>query len=124
MADQGDTVVTITEHQHAAGVLVVLNGRLDTRTVPDVRLTLHRLVADGSDAVLLDLGQVEIGDATGLGLVVELRRRARRAGRSLHVVAADDRTRRLLRRARLHGLLAAVAVPCAEAPSEQALAGA
>lgn len=108
MADRGAPIVTLTEHAHESGVLLALSGRLDARTVADLRLTLHRVVADGSQPLLLDLEGVEIGDASGLGLVVELRRRARRAGRAVHVVAADDRTRRLLHRARLHGLFTAV----------------
>ena len=55
--------------------------------------------------MLLDLGEAHVGDATGFGLIVECERRARRAGRPMHIVAADDRTRRLLRRARLRSLL-------------------
>jgi anti-anti-sigma regulatory factor len=55
--------------------------------------------------LLLDLAEVHVGDATGFGLLVECLRRSRRAGRPLHIVAADDRTRRLLRRARLGSLL-------------------
>ena len=76
------------------------------RTVADLRLTLHRLIANGSTPVLLDLGEAQVGDATGFGFIVECQRRARRAGRPMRIVAADERTRRLLRRARLHSLLA------------------
>ena len=75
---------------------------------------------DRLDAVLLDLGEAHVGDATGFGLIVECQRRARRAGRPMRIVAADERTRRLLRRARLHSLLLAVPV----ADGEPALAGA
>ena len=59
----------------------------------------------GSTPLLLDLGEAHVGDATGFGLIVECQRRARRAGRPMRIVAADDRTRRLLRRARLGSLL-------------------
>ena len=55
--------------------------------------------------MLLDLGEAHVGDATGFGFIVECQRRARRAGRPMRIVAADERTRRLLRRARLHSLL-------------------
>jgi anti-anti-sigma regulatory factor len=74
--------------------------------VADVRLPLHRSIAAGTTAVHLDLGGAHIGDATGFGLVVEVLRRARRAGRPLLIVAADDRSRRLLRRARMGSVLA------------------
>ena len=97
--------MTITEHHDEQGCHVALRGRLDVRTVGDLRLTLHRIVADGTSPVLLDLGEAHVGDATGFGLIVECLRRSRRAGRPLLIVAADDRTRRLLRRARLGALL-------------------
>ena len=80
---------------------MALRGRLDVRTVADLRLSLHRVIADGTTPLLLDLGEAHVGDTTGFGLIVECQRRARRAGRPMVVVAADDRTRRLLRRARL-----------------------
>jgi anti-anti-sigma factor len=108
VTDRGASVITLVERVHEHGVLLTLSGRLDARSVADLRLTLHRVVADGTGPLLLDLEGIEIGDASGLGLVVELRRRARRAGRAVHVIAADDRTRRLMLRARLHGLFAAV----------------
>jgi len=122
VADQGTAIVTITEYQDDRGWHVALRGRLDVRTVADLRLTLHRLIATGTTAVLLDLGEAHVGDATGFGLIVECQRRAARAGRPIRIVAADERTRRLLRRARLHSLLAAA--PVAAAAGEPALAGA
>ena len=105
MAEPGTTIVTISEFHDDGGCHVVLRGRLDVRTVADLRMPLHRLIASGTTAVLLDLGEAHVGDATGFGLIVECERRARRAGRPMHIVAADDRTRRLLRRARLGSLL-------------------
>ncbi|MBR7743714.1 STAS domain-containing protein [Phycicoccus sp. BSK3Z-2] len=85
---------------------VVVEGRLDASTVADIRIALHEVVA-GADGgpVLVDLAGAEIGDATALGLLVEVRRHARRVGCVVHVVEACPRTLRLLRRARLHGLL-------------------
>ena len=105
MAEQGIAIVTITEQHDDRGCHVALRGRLDVRTVGDLRLTMHRLIANGTTALLLDLGEAHVGDATGFGFIVECQRRARRAGRPMRIVAADDRTRRLLRRARLHSLL-------------------
>ena len=123
MADQGYAIVTIEEHHDAGGCHVALRGRLDVRTVADLRLSLHRVIAEGSTPLLFDLGEAHVGDATGFGLIVECLRRSRRAGRPMHIVAADDRTRRLLRRARLGALLGAVGEPVA-VPAPVALAGA
>ncbi len=106
MGDPGEAVVTITEEHDERGCHLALSGRLDVRSVADVRLTLHRAIAAGSTAVHLDLGRAHIGDTTGFGLLVEVLRRAHRAGRPLVIVAADDRSRRLLRRARLGFVLA------------------
>jgi anti-anti-sigma factor len=109
--------VTIAENHDDRGCHVALRGRLDVRTVADLRLTLHRLIQGGTSPVLLDLGEAHVGDATGFGLIVECLRRARHAGRPLRIVAADDRTRRLLRRARLGSLLGALPAVSAESPA-------
>ncbi len=91
---------------------IVMCGRLDVHSVPDLRLSIHRVIDDGAGEVLLDLTEAEIGDATALGLLVECLRRARRAGALLRISAVDARTLRLLRRARLGStLVPAVPVP-------------
>ena len=123
MADQGHAIVTIAEHHDAGGCHLVLRGRLDVRTVADLRMPLQRVIAEGSTPLLLDLGEVHVGDATGFGFIVECLRRSRRAGRPMRIVTADDRTRRLLRRARLGAVLGAVAEPV-DVPATVALAGA
>ncbi|CAN7362106.1 STAS domain-containing protein [Knoellia sp. LjRoot47] len=101
MDHRGHTIVTLDEHHDGAGHHVALRGRLDFHTVPDLRMVLHRIVDDGTDDLLLDLAECEIGDATGFGVLVECLRRARRGSRTFCIVDADDRTHRLLRRARM-----------------------
>ena len=123
MALSGEVVVTITEHQDDQGCHLALHGRLDVRTVADLRTALHQRIAMGTTPVLLDLGAVHVGDATGFGLIVECLRRSRLAGRPVRIVAADDRTRRLLRRARLGSLLLGPAPECLVG-SQPAMAGA
>lgn len=108
MGHPAHTIVTLDEHRDAAGHHVSLRGRLDIHTVPDLRMVLHRIVDDGSDDLLVDLAECEIGDATGFGVLVECLRRARRGSRSFRIVDADPRTHRLLRRARLGHLVAPV----------------
>ena len=112
MADQGDAIVTIAEYHDDRGCHVALRGRLDVRTVADLRLTLHRLIASGTTPVLLDLGEAHVGDATGFGLIVECLRRARHAGRP----AAHRRGRR-------PHPTAAAAGPAAVAAARGAVAG-
>ncbi len=101
----GDHVVTVDERDDEDGCHVTLRGRLDRSTSADVRLALRRTIGAGSSPLRVDLAEVVIGDATGIGVLVEALRHARRAHRPMVVVAADDRTRRLMRRARLGHLL-------------------
>jgi anti-anti-sigma factor len=97
--------VTIDEREDDVGCHVTLRGRIDRTSAADVRLALRRIVADGVSALHVDLADVVIGDSTGIGVLVEALRHARRARRPMRVVAADDRTHRLMRRARLGHLL-------------------
>lgn len=102
----------------ATGQAVSITGRIDVRTVPDVRLLLHEIIDTGAGDLLMHLADAEIGDATGLGVLVEAYNRARRAGRRLAVVDMTARTERLLRAARLdRALVTRPAEPTtAEAP--------
>ena len=83
------------------GQEVAIIGRIDVHTVPDVRLLLHEIIDTGCGDVHMRLAGAEIGDATGLGVLVEAYHRARRAGRRLAVVDMTERTGRLLRASRL-----------------------
>jgi anti-anti-sigma factor len=83
------------------GQEVAITGRIDVHTVADVRLVLHEIIDTGCGDVHVRLGGAEIGDATGLGVLVEAYNRARRAGRRLAVVDMTERTSRLLRASRL-----------------------
>lgn len=83
------------------GQAVAIVGRIDVHTVPDMRLLLHEIIDTGCGDVHLRLAGAEIGDATGLGVLVEAYNRARRAGRRLAVVDMTERTGRLLRASRL-----------------------
>ncbi|MFW5468855.1 STAS domain-containing protein [Knoellia sp. CPCC 206435] len=105
MGHPAHTIVTLDERRDHVGHHVSLRGRLDIHSVPDLRMVLHRIVDDGSDDLLVDLAECEIGDATGFGVIVECLRRARRGSRSFRIVDADPRTHRLLRRARLGHLV-------------------
>jgi anti-anti-sigma factor len=85
----------------AGGQEVEISGRIDVHSVPDVRLLLHEIIDTGCGDVMVRLARAEIGDATGLGVLVEAYNRARRAGRRLAVVDMSERTGRLLRASRL-----------------------
>ncbi len=81
-------------------------GRLEVRTVADVRLALHRMIDGGQGDLLLHLAEAEIADATGLGVIVGAHHRARRQGRRLVIADASPRLERLIRASRLNRVLA------------------
>jgi anti-sigma B factor antagonist len=84
-----------------AGDLVVLVGELDVTTVPDARAVLHAAVDRGEGDLVVDLGSVDVIDATGLGVIVGTHRRAQRAGRRLVLRTVPPRIQRLLTVTRL-----------------------
>jgi anti-anti-sigma factor len=114
-------VLPIEVRDLTSGQEVAISGRIDVHSVPDVRLLLHEIIDTGSGDILMRLGDAEIGDSTGLGVLVEAFNRARRGGRRLAVVDMTARTERLLRASRLDRALvpreAAEAAPAAGDPA-------
>ena len=89
---------TLEETRH--GCEVVVRGRLDVHTVADLRARLHDVLDRGEGA------GAEVGDATGLGVIVGVHHRARQLGRRLVLVDVSPRLDRLLRASRLNRVLA------------------
>lgn len=87
------------------GCSLALVGRLGSATVGDVRVALADAIDNGVEDLLLDLGGVELVDATGLGVLVGGHRRAERAGRRLVLRNVPERIDRLLFATRLHRVL-------------------
>ena len=97
----GTAAVEVTVTMLAPGQRVVVAGRIDIHTVPDLRQLLRRTVDEADGPLVVDLSDAVIGDATALGLLVESQRRCRRAGREMVFENACDRAERLLRAVRL-----------------------
>jgi anti-anti-sigma factor len=95
-----------------------LVGRLDVATAADARLALRaavdRAVAEGGPRprdLRLRLADLDVADATGLGVLVEAHRRAARRGLTLVLHDVPPRLCRMLVITRLHRVLH-VADPC------------
>jgi anti-anti-sigma factor len=88
------------------GAALALSGRLGAATVADVRIALGDAIEAGVDDLLVDLHDVELADATGLGVLVGAHRRADRVGRRLVLQRVPPRIERLLLATRLHRVLA------------------
>lgn len=89
----------------AAGVELSLVGRLDTHSSAPVRSALHREIEAGWGDLTVHLADLEIWDASGLGVLVGAHRRARGLQRRLVIADMAERERRLVRAARLHRVL-------------------
>ena len=87
------------------GAALALSGRLGAATVADVRAALCEAVDAGVEDLLLDLHEVELVDATGLGVIVSAHRRADRLGRRLVLQRVPERIDRLLTATRLNRVL-------------------
>jgi anti-sigma B factor antagonist len=87
------------------GSSLSLSGRLCAATVAEVRLALGDAVDAGVGDLVVDLGGVEMGDATGLGVLIGTHRRALREDRRLVLRDVPERIERLLAVTRLHRVL-------------------
>lgn len=85
---------------------LVVGGRLDVHSAADARTVLHSAVDDGVGDLVLDLSELDSWDATGLGVIMGVHRRAGRRGRRLVLRDVPDRMQRLLVATRLHRILA------------------
>lgn len=82
-----------------------LGPRLDATTVADARRQLHAEIELGSGDLVVDLAEVAILDAAGLGMLVAAHRRAAAAGRRLVLRSVPPPVARLLAMTRLHRVL-------------------
>jgi anti-anti-sigma factor len=89
----------------AYGAAVRLVGRVDARNVAELRDSLHAALDDGVGALGIDVSELAVGDATGLGVLVGTHRHAGRVGRSIVLRNVPPRLQRLLAATRLHRIL-------------------
>lgn len=99
-----DTCVVISIDD--PGSLVLVEGRLSAATVSELRAALVAAADNGDGDLTLDLGGVEIVDASGLGVLVGAHRLAERRGRRLVLRNVPGRIVRLLAATRLNRILA------------------
>jgi anti-anti-sigma factor len=87
------------------GSELTLSGRLDARSADLARTVLADAVDSGVGDLVLHVGELELWDARGVGVLVVTHRRARQAGRRLVLADVPPRQLRLLRATRLSRLL-------------------
>ena len=77
--------------------LVVAGPRLDAATVGALRGHLDEAIRSGSGPLILDLSAVQTVDATGLGMLLGIERRAAGVERQFLLRGVPPRVARLLR---------------------------
>ncbi len=89
-----------------------LSGRVDVTSIPDLRTELQKAVDTASPlagvpgaAIRLQVTELELVDAAGLGALVAAHRRAGRAGLGFSLVNVPERLSRLLFISRLYRVL-------------------
>jgi len=88
------------------GQQVLIEGLVDARTVSEVRAALHEAMENGVGELVVDVGGLELGDATGLGALLGAHRRASRCGRSMRLTSVTPALARILAYTRLNRVLA------------------
>ena len=76
--------------------IVALYDALDVHSAPLVRERLREVLDQDWGAVVIDLGDVEFMDSTGLGVLIGARRRSQDAGVKLVLARPNRATSRLL----------------------------
>lgn len=87
------------------GQVVRLGSRLDAGTSAGVRDRLHEAVRTGDGDLIIDLSELEMIDATGLGVLVGTHRLALDVGRRVVLRAVPPRIMRVLAVTRLNRIL-------------------
>jgi anti-sigma B factor antagonist len=77
-------------------VIVEVSGELDLASVGTLQQTLDELRADGWEHIVIDLRQVSFIDSTGLSLLLNAERSARRPGASFAILDSSPAVERLL----------------------------
>jgi anti-sigma B factor antagonist len=79
------------------GIHVQLTGELDISSASGVESRLLEVEQREPERLILDLRRVNFIDSTGLSMIINAERRARRVGRRLTIVSGDGVPLRILR---------------------------
>jgi anti-sigma B factor antagonist len=82
-------------HDQRAPVITV-SGELDLASSPELEAELARVECTAPELVVVDLSGLEFMDSTGLAVVVNAHRRAKRDGRRFAIVRGAEPVQRLM----------------------------
>ncbi len=92
----------IAEREREGVTILALNGRVTVGEVSPVREKIAELLAAGHIQIVLDLGEVDYIDSTGLGNLVISFTQVKKAGGALKLMRLNNRNVELLALTRLH----------------------
>jgi|SRR6185295_5357997 len=92
----------IAEREREGVTILALKGRVTVGEVTPVRDKIAGLVAAGHSQIVLDLGDVDYIDSTGLGNLVISFTQVKKAGGALKLMRLNKRNVELLALTRLH----------------------
>lgn len=76
--------------------MVDVNGEVDLHTAPMLRERIHELTEQGTNQVVLDLGDLSFMDSTGLGVLVAGLKRLKSRGGEFVLVGMQDPVKKVL----------------------------
>lgn len=89
-----------------AFVTIVPRGKLNLVSAPPVKARIDDLVRSGRSHVVVDLGEVEFVDSSGLGALIGGLKAARQAGGDLRIARAGTQVMAVLKLTNLDRILA------------------
>jgi anti-sigma B factor antagonist len=81
----------IQERRDHGVPVVEVTGEIDVATAPQLRESLHEVIARGNPTLVLDLLAVTFLDSTALGVLVGALKRCRELGGELSLILTDAR---------------------------------
>lgn len=98
--------MTVTVRSTEDSAVVAVRGEVGAGTAPTLRARLEGLLArETPQQVVLDLGEVDFVDSSGLGAIVRVHKQLRAAGGTLSLVITDETVLRVFQMSGLDRVL-------------------
>ncbi len=94
-ADEPATPLQIERVSNERGAVLKLRGELDISTVPELERLLAECERDAPSDMVIDLGQLEFMDSTGLAIIVAADQAAQANGYRLRLRQGSPQVQRL-----------------------------
>jgi anti-sigma B factor antagonist len=85
--------------------VIFVAGELDFHTAPDLRKEILTIFNEGVNRLVLDVGQLDFIDSSGLSVIIAGFKRFKERGGDLILRSLTDRTRRVLEVSGLNNVL-------------------